>query len=68
MTREEFEEWLGEHGSTAVDNIEVDEADPPMWLKMYAKSLSNLLQEQMDEEDESDDEDEGEEALDEEDV
>lgn len=59
MTREEFEEWLDEHGSTAMDNIEVDEAEPFQWLKLYSKSLSNLLQEQEEEEDEDEDSDEG---------
>lgn len=58
MTREEFEEWLGEHGSEAVDNIEVDHAEPVMWIKLYAKSLLALLQEQQEEADDDDDEEE----------
>lgn len=58
MTREEFEDWLNLHGSEAVDNIEVDDATHAQWLKMYAVSLSNLLQEQQEEEEDEEDEDE----------
>jgi len=59
MVREEFEEWLEEHGAEALDRIEAMTLSLARWVRLYNKALQHVADEWgepgEEEEDDSDD-------------
>lgn len=60
LTREEFEDWLEDHRSEALDRIEAMEMPLARWVALYSKALAIEVRDNTD----SDEEDVVEEELD----